>query len=84
MRKTHQIFFGFIGGAVVPLLCGIADWLKLFPSLNKPAVPYILAMLFNLFLIRYCFKKGWSDAASGIALSSVIFAILIYVLKFRL
>lgn len=84
MLKKYQIFFGFIGGAVFPLLCGIADWFKLLPILNKPAIPYLLVMLINLFIIRYCFKKGWSDAASGIAISSVIFAVLVYVLKFRI
>lgn len=83
MLKKNQLLLGFLIGALLPVICWFLDDLKWLPELNKPAIPYLLVMLCNLFFIRYCFKKGLSNTASGIMLASFIFAILLYWLKFK-
>jgi len=51
---------------------------------HKPAIPYLIALGINLFIIRICFKKNLDDTGRGVMLTTFVCVILILVFKIRL
>ena len=54
-----------------------------FVILNKPGVPYLAAVFFNLLIMRYCARKGMDKIATGIVAVSFIFLIAVFVFKLQ-
>lgn len=77
---------GVLLGSILP---GIA-WLVfgLFYKdafvLNKPAIPYLIAIGLNLLLIRILHSKGADNTGRGIMLASFTCMILLIVFRVRL
>lgn len=46
---------------------------------NRPAVPYVIAIAINLLLIRFCFKKDADQTGKGIMLATFISMLLIFI-----
>lgn len=80
------MLWGMLSGLIAPALA----WLlinvvyKGVVFLNKPAIPYLVALGINLFIIRLCFKKNMDDTGRGIMASTFVCVILILVFKIRL
>ncbi len=49
--------------------------------LNKPAVPYLVAIALNLILIRFCVQKDMEKTARGIMLATFAVMVLVFILK---
>ncbi len=49
--------------------------------LNKPAVPYLVAIALNLILIRFCVQKDMEKTARGIMLATFLVLVLVFILK---
>ena len=49
--------------------------------LNKPSVPYLIAIALNLVMIRFCLKKDLEKTARGIMLATFLVLILVFTLK---
>jgi hypothetical protein len=72
-----------VNGAVLASIFPGITWLVLGVILNnkvvffdKPAIPYLIAVAINLFLIRYLFKKRQDQTATGVIL--VTFMIMLF------
>jgi len=84
MLRKNSILTGFVIGLIIP---GLALLLfnviyKGAVLLNKPAIPYLVALGLNLFFIRICYKKDADQTGKGIMLSTFI-CMLLMVLLFR-
>ncbi|QEC77723.1 hypothetical protein [Mucilaginibacter ginsenosidivorax] len=86
MLKNNSIVVGLLGGAVLP---GISLFIFLyllkgsFLILNKPGIPYLIAIALNLFIIRYCFKAGKDNIGAGMILTTFVFAAAVFLLKLQ-
>lgn len=86
MLKNNSIVTGLIGGCILP---GISLFIFLyllkgnFLVLNKPGVPYLIAIALNLFIIRYCFKQGKDNTGIGMILVTFIFTAVVFLLKLQ-
>lgn len=86
MLKNNSIAAGIIGGLILP---GISLFVFLyllkgnFLIFNKPGVPYLVAIAFNLFITRYCFKQGYDKTGAGIILVTFVFMAAVFLLKLQ-
>lgn len=82
MLKKDHFLTGVLVGLLLPVICWlIIDVLKLMPVLNKPAVPYFIAVFFNLLAIRYFFKMHKASTGMGMMLVSFVCMVLVFWLK---
>jgi len=83
MLKKNSLFAGTLVGLILPVISIIvAYWLKTnIYLMNKPALPYFIAIGLNLVLIRICFKKDLDKTSRGIMLTTFVFMVLIFVFK---
>ena len=75
---------GFVVGIIVPAITWlIADVIfKTYTaSLNKPAVPYLIGIVANLFIIRYFFKNNLDQSGIGAILSTFIVMAGVFLFK---
>lgn len=77
---------GILLGLVTPALAWLLFHViyKGIVLLNKPAIPYLVALGINLFIIRICFKKNIDDTGRGVMMTTFICVILLLVFKIRL
>jgi len=77
---------GILSGLIIPAVA----WLifnvlyKGVVLFNKPAIPYLVALGINLFIIRICFKKNLDDTGRGVMVTTFVCVILLLVFKIRL
>ena len=74
---------GALAGAIFP---GIACIVKHFYQtnfylINKPALPFFIAIALNLILIRISVKKDTEQTGRGIMMLTFVFMLLIFLLK---
>lgn len=84
MLRKNSVLTGFITGLVIPGLALLIFNVvyKGMVLLNKPAIPYLVALGLNLFIIRICYKKDADKTGKGIMLSTFI-CMLLMVLLFK-
>ena len=77
---------GILLGLVTPALAWLLFHVifKGVVLLHKPAIPYLVALGINLFIIRILFKKNMDDAGRGVMLTTFVCVILLLVFKIRL
>ncbi|WP_143822161.1 hypothetical protein [Mucilaginibacter pedocola] len=51
--------------------------------MNKPAVPYLLAIVLNLVLLRYFFRKDMQELVKGIMMATFAFMLIVFIFKIR-
>jgi hypothetical protein len=84
MLKNNNLITGLLGGAILP---GVSLFVFLyllkgdFLILNKPGLPYLIAIVINMFIIRYCFKVDKANIATGMILVTFVFTALVFLLK---
>jgi hypothetical protein len=87
MPGKNSMLTGFVVGLIPP---GIALILfnvlyKDVVLLNKPAIPYLVALALNLFIIRVCYKKDADQTGRGVMLATFLCMLaLIFIFKVRL
>ena len=86
MLNKNSLLSGVILGLITPALAWLLFHVicKGVILLNKPAIPYLVALGINLFIIRICFKKNMDDTGRGTMLTTFVCVILILVFKIRL
>lgn len=84
MHNKVQFVTGLLSGLIFPAIMWLIfdvlnkDWI-LF---NKPAIPYLVSVCVNLFILRYLVRKGKENAGYGIMVST--FVVMWMVFKFRM
>jgi hypothetical protein len=83
MLKKNNLLTGVLAALIFPALAWVAEYLLKTNAyiLNKPAVPYFIAVGLNLFLSRYSFKRGWDQTGRGIILATFVVMILVFLFK---
>ncbi|MDB5144583.1 MAG: hypothetical protein JWQ66_3296 [Mucilaginibacter sp.] len=86
MLKNNTIIAGIIGGLILP---GISLFIFLyllkgnFLIFDKPGIPYLVAIALNLFITRYCFKKGIDQFGAGMILVTFLFMAAVFIFKLQ-
>jgi hypothetical protein len=74
MSNKVQFVTGLLSGLVLPAITWLVfDVLcKSWVLFNKPAIPYLVSVCVNLFVMRYLVKHDKENAAYGIMVTSFI------------
>jgi len=86
MLKKNNILTGILTGLILPVLSGLLFEL-LFTNvwiLGKKNLPYLIVIFLNLLILRYYAKKQDLKTVQGIMLVTFIFAVLIFMFRFKL
>ena len=83
MNTKVQFVTGFLSGLIFPVIAWlIFDVLnKNWVLFNKPAIPYLVSVCINLFIMRYLVRNGKENAAYGIMVSSFVVMWTVFKLK---
>ena len=86
MFKQNNILFGVILGFIAPVIALLVKY-QLKGNLylvNKPLMPYFIAIAINLVLVRVLHKKELDKTSRGIMLGTFTAMLLVLVLKSQL
>ncbi|MEO7213957.1 hypothetical protein [Mucilaginibacter sp.] len=84
MLNKNSIGAGFLLGSILPALSWVVFEYVLHNNaviMDKPAVPYLIAIGLNLVLLRVCFKNNLEDAAKGIMMVTFTFMLVVFLFK---
>ena len=87
MPVKNNIAVGFLLAIITPAIAWTLAEFAFKNStliLNKPAAPYLIAIAFNLFIIRYCFKSDNDQTGIGAIICTFIIMMLVFLFKMRL
>ena len=82
MLNKNHIALGFVAALFFPAIAWVIDVvvLKYTPDV-KQGIPYLAAVAFNLFLIRYFFKNGQDQTGIGAIICTFIVMALVFLFK---
>ncbi len=86
MPAKNSVITGFLTGMLPPALA----WLffnVIYTDvilLNKPAMPYFIALGINLVIIKICNKKGADEMGKGVMMATFLSMLLLFIFKIRL
>ena len=77
---------GVLAGLIFPVLARVATYLLRdnFYIINKPQLPYFIAIALNLILLRICTKRDLDKTGQGVMLITFICMLLIFIFKTHL
>lgn len=82
LNKNHMVTGVLIGLIFPGLALATASMLRNnIYIINKPALPYFIAIAANLVLIRILFRKEWGKTALGIMLGTFVFMVIVLFVK---
>ena len=84
MLKKNNIAIGLSAGLIVPGITWLIFGYILKSQviiLNKPVIPYLVAIALNLFAIKYLFKTGRDQTGTGMILCTFVVMILVFLLQ---
>jgi hypothetical protein len=86
MLKKNSLPIGALIAFIFPAIaCGVAYLLKDNTAIiNRPALPYLVAVGANLVLMRICSKKSLDQTTRGIMITTFVFMLLIFAFVIRL
>jgi hypothetical protein len=86
MSRRNEFVTGLLTGSILPLTTGLVFGV-LFKSLvvfDRPALPYLITIALNLFLLRYYVRHDKEIAGRGVMIVTFIFAIAAFYFKIKL
>lgn len=83
MLNKNSVTAGFLAALIFPVIAFAVKYLlkNTVFILNKPAVPYLVAIALNLILIRLCLKKDFDKTGRGIMLATFMIMVFMFSLK---
>ncbi len=74
------MFTGILAGLILPGIGCLAAYLlkNNVDVINRPALPYLIAVALNLIAMRICLKRELDQTAKGIMITSFVFFILVF------
>jgi len=85
MLKRNNFIIGLLAGLVLPALA----WFFfgcLFPAwvfMDKPLIPYFVAIGLNLLFIRLCYTKDAGNTATGVMIATFIIMLVLFAYKIK-
>lgn len=86
MLNKNSLLAGVLAALVFPAIAWGAAYL-LWDSvalINRPALPYLIAIAINLILLRFLLKRDLDKTARGIMLGTFVIMLLVFMLKVHL
>ena len=86
MRYQNTMLMGILLALPFPFIAWVAAYLLRNNAdiiINKPALPYIIAIALNLLLLRFVIKKDLDKTARGIMLATFVIMIALFMFKVR-
>ena len=85
MLKKNSIFTGVLVSLIFPVIACVAAYLlrNNITVINKPALPYFVAVAINMVLIRVSLKKELELTGKGLMLATFVIMLLIFILKIQ-
>ena len=87
MFKQNNLIAGMLIGSLLPLITWLVFgyWLQNEDLvMDKPAVPYLIAVGLNLLLLRYCLKKDLDKTGNGVMMITFAFVLVIFIFKIHI
>ena len=83
MNTKVQFVTGLLSGLVLPVIALLIfdAFNKNWVLFNKPAIPYLVSVCVNLFIMRYLVRNGKENAAYGLMVSSFVVMWTVFKLK---
>jgi hypothetical protein len=85
MTKKVQLLTGLLSGIIFPaivwLIFGV--FFTNLVLLDKPAIPYLISIAVNLFILRYFIRSGKELTGYGVMISTFIIAMAIFMFKLK-
>ncbi|MCO4292560.1 hypothetical protein NF867_06785 [Solitalea sp. MAHUQ-68] len=81
--KKDSFLLGFVLGIIVPVISFIlVEFIHLGDRIGvRDSSIYLLGLIINLFLVRYYFKNGISNAGKGVFLISFLVVLAVFFFK---
>jgi hypothetical protein len=83
MLNKNSMPTGIVAGLIFPAVAWLTEYLlkNNIYIINRPALPYFIAIGLNLIMLRFSFKYGADKTARGIMLTTFACMLLIFVFK---
>lgn len=84
MLNKNSLVVGLLLGSILPALSWVVFEYVLHNNaiiMDKPAVPYLIAIGLNLVILRFCIKKGLDDTGKGIMMVTFAFMLVVFIFK---
>jgi len=83
MAKKNSLLMGVLTALLFPAIAWMVAYYFKTSSfvINKPALPYVLALALNLLLLRFTVKKDLNKTAQGIMLATFVFMVVLFMFK---
>ena len=85
MLKNNNLVTGILIALPFPAIAILVSYLLRNDVyiINKPAVPYFIAIALNLIMMRIFISKGADKLGRGVMLTNFIFMLLVFLFKFH-
>jgi predicted neutral ceramidase superfamily lipid hydrolase len=79
MRKINNVIYGVLIGSIFPVIALLVEFLLGTNTylINRPAVPYFVAIALNLILLRIFLKRDVGKTLRGIMLVTFIVMVIV-------
>ena len=86
MLNKNNFITGILAALIFPVIAWAAAYLLKtnVEIINRPALPYFIAIALNLITMRFILKKELDQTARGIMLATFIIMLLVFIFKVHL
>ena len=86
MLKNNNLVAGILIALPFPVIAVVVSYIFKNNAylINKPSVPYFIAIALNLIMMRIFISKGADKLGRGVMLTNFIFMLLVFLFKFLL
>lgn len=86
MFSKNSYVTGILAAFIFPALASVAGYYLRYNTdiINRPALPYLMAIALNLIMLRFVLKKDLEKTGRGIMLATFVIMILVFTLKAHL
>lgn len=83
MLKKNSLIVGIFAGLIFPALAWVVSWYlrNSIDIINRPALPYLVAIALNLIALRFLQKKELDQTGRGLMLATFVVMILVFIFK---
>jgi hypothetical protein len=85
MQYKNTMLMGILLALPFPAIAWLMAYLlkNNVDVINKPALPYVIAIALNLLLLRFIVKKDLDKTARGVMLATFVFMVALFMFKVR-
>jgi hypothetical protein len=83
MLNKNSMLTGALAALVFPAIAFLTAYLLKtnITLINKPALPYFIAIALNLILLRFAYKKEFDKTVRGIILGTFVCMLIVFIFK---